>query len=393
MRGKILFITYDNPFVRNTGDSIYTCNILDGLFALGAAIDIIYYDSNNTEAEIGLQDEQKFHNVKIVKFKKKNPLKFIFSTLPGMIVNRKSHEYLLSLNDLLRKNSYHTIFLNHQKMMFAMPSLLKINKKPKLIYTSHNVEYLLSLNLAKYNPSLIKKIVLYQDANKTKWFEKKWVPKFDVITAISEHDADFFSNVYKVKKVQVLRPIMQSEEEIEKIPEIKKVNNVIIAGSFEWKPKKNNLLLFLNANNFPLLLANGVTLTIVGRADPTFVDFINKSFDGVHMTGGVPNLSKYYEKSKIAVIPERLGGGFKLKIVEAALHRSAIFSIKGAITKCNFVKGKHFIEKDTFEELISEIIKVQNKPQSLDEMIEQSYSVAKKEYTMEEIKKNLKEII
>lgn len=393
MNKKILFITYENPFTRNSGDSIYTCNILDGLFGLSNIVDIIYFDSNLKESEINGSDQKKFHKTEVVKFKKKNTLKYIFSSLPGMIVNRKSKEYNLLLENILLNSVYDIIFLNHQKMMFTIPSLLKYKENSKLIYISHNVEYLLSINLVKYNRSFIKKIVYWQDAIKTKLFEKKWNSCFDVITAISEHDANYFRDIYKHLNVQILRPIFNLNEEVNSVHGERKLNNLIIGGSFDWKPKKENLLLFLNAKNFKELENNDIKLIIVGRADPKFVDFVNRTYSGVHMTGGVPSLTPYYQKSGLAIIPERLGGGFKLKIVEAALHRSAIIAIKGAITECNFIKNRHFLEKDTFEELILEIIRIQNEPELLDNLIENAFIVAKQEYTLNKMIDSLEKII
>lgn len=393
MNKKILFITYENPFTRNTGDSIYTCNILDGLFSLSKNIDIIYFDSNQTEAAINKSDQKNFRNEEIIKFENKNPIKFIFSIVPGMIVNRRSNEYIVKLKNILNTESYDAIFLNHQKMMFTIPAILQYKKNAKLIYTSHNVEYLLSANLAKYADSFQKKVIYWQDAIKTRWYEKKWISFFDGVTAISEHDAEYFQQVYKLSKVDILRPVVENKNISTDNFQEKRINKLIIGGSFEWKPKRENLLLFLNAKNFHQLIENGIELKIVGRAENGLIDSVNNNYKGVHMTGAVPSLLPYYNESKIAIIPERLGGGFKLKIAEAALLKSAIFSIKGAITKCNFIKNKHFVEEDTFEELISEIIKVQQKPEALNNLIENAFSIANIEYTSDKIIDALKKVI
>jgi glycosyltransferase involved in cell wall biosynthesis len=393
MEKMILFITYENPFSKNTGDRIYTCNILDGISKLSEHIDIIYFDSNTTESIINSSDQQKFQRIEVVKFKKKKSINFIFSSQPGMIVNRKSNQYLSTLKDILLNESYNTIIVNHQKMMFTIPSLLKFKDNARLIYISHNVEYLLSANLVNNNRSFLKKALYWQDSVKTGWFERKWIDFFDCVTAISEHDADYFKEEYGISKVDILRPIIESNHEDYNQYSKKKINNIIIAGSFEWRPKKDNLLMFLNANNFHELSDNGINLTIVGRADSNFVNYVNNNYNGVQMTGEVLSLLPYYQDAKIAVIPERLGGGFKLKIIEAALYKTAIFAIKGAITKCNFFKNQHFIEKDTFEGLVSEIIKVQQEPEILDDLIENAFLIAKNDHTIDKLTNSLKKVI
>lgn len=393
MNKKVLFVTYENPFTNDSGDRIYSNNILNGLFKLTKHVDIIYFDSNPTESKINSLDQQKFQRTELVKFQRKNSIKFIFSLLPGMIVNRKSKEYLYILKNLMLRESYDTILINHQKMMFTIPCIMKYKGAAKLVYTSHNVEYLLSTNLVRHNSSLIKKIMYWQDSIKTKWYEKKWISFFDSVTAISEHDADYFKKFYKASNVEIIRPVIEFNPEDKDEDSKKEINNIIIAGSFEWRPKRDNLLLLLNAKNFHQLTDHGITTTIVGRADTEFVNLVNKNYKGIHMTGEVASLYPYYQKAKIAIVPERLGGGFKLKVVEAALFKTAIFAIKGAITKCNFIKDLQFIEKESFEELISEIIKFQNEPEKLNNLIENAHSLAKKEYTIDKLMNTLKKVI
>lgn len=396
MSKKILFITYENPFTRDLGDSIYTCNVLDGLVVVAEYVDIIYFDSNPKEAEINKKELLKFRKVECVHWKQKKRSKFVFSSFPGMLVNRYSKEYLARLEKMLSDESYTHIFVNHLKMMYTVPSLLKMRRKSKLIYLSHNVEYLLSKGLAPKSirgllKSPLKQFIRWQDFIKTKTFEKKWITDFDAVTAITEHDADYFKSDYKVSEVLVLRPFFDIDSS--KVdPDKKKINQLIIGGSFTWYPKEENLELFLGAKNFNLLNENGLNIQVVGRAYPPFVNYINNKYEGVEMTGEVEDLIPFYDQAKIAIIPEYLGGGFKLKIIEAAQTKTAIFAIKGAIKKCKFIKGIHYIEFDSFEELISEIIYYQNKAEQLDEMIENAYQLVKKEFTLDKLVNTLKVI-
>ncbi len=392
MNKKVLFITYENPYTQNSGDSIYTCNILDGLGTMNFEIDIIYYDSNEKEKTINNEDSKMFKKLEVVKFIPRHPIKFIFSHYPGMIVNRKSRKFNNQLLEMLKQQEYSFIFVNHHKMLYTLSALLKGRSESKLIYISHNVEYLLSYNLAKYNKSLWKKALHWQDSIKTKWFEKKHLLLFDAVTAISEHDAQYFKDTYEIEKVVIFRPFLKSNTYSLDLAK-KKFNQLIIGGSFDWPPKRENLLMFLNSSNFKKLKTFGIKLIIAGNANSKFVEFVNNTYPGVLMTGAVPSLIPYYDECGIAVIPEILGGGFKLKVLEAAISKTAIFAISGAITKSNFNKKKHFFEKETFEELIEEIIKVQQTPDNLSEKIENAYKVAISDYSLCSLNEQIKFLI
>ena len=173
----------------------------------------------------------------------------------------------------------------------------------------------------------------------------------------------------------------------------KNINEIIIVGSFLWGPKYENLLSFLKSKNFKDLYENNINLTIVGNADPLLVDKINSNYKGVFMTGRVKSVSKYYAKAKIAVVPEILGGGFKLKIAEAALRKTAIFSVKGAITKCNLIKDIHYVEADNFNELIIKIIDYQKREFEIDTMINKAYKTAFKDFSQKKLNLDISKLL
>lgn len=392
-REKILFITYENPFLRDNGDRIYTCNLLDALLDLDCDVNLLAYDSQNSKSDNSAGNDKipKNINLTLLPFKKISKFKIIFSLLPGIIVNRKRKSYLDLVETSLKENKYDCIFVNHFKMVFTLEAILKKCIKSKLIHVSHNAEYLLSLNNAKNSKCLADKLIHWQDAVKTKLYEKKWLHHFDSITTISEHDQDYYDVNFKNFKTSIIRPVFEIDDLISKTK--KNINEIIIVGSFIWGPKIENMLSFLKSKNFKDLYANNINLTIVGNAEPLLVDKINSNYRGVFMTGRVECVSTYYEKAKIAVIPEVLGGGFKLKIAEAALRKTAIFAVKEAITKCNLYKDVHYIEADNFNDLIVKIIDYQKREFEIDTMINKAYETAIKDFCQKRINLDISKLL
>ena len=389
-RQRILFITYENPFLRDNGDRIYTCNLLDSFIDLDCDVSIIGYDFENSNIANNVKMPNNISST-FLPFKKVSKLKIIFIFYPGMIVNRKRKSYLDFLLTHLKENKYDYIFVNHFKMVFALEAILKACLKSKLIYISHNAEFLLSLNNAKNSKSIVDKLIYWQDAIKTKFYEKKWLHHFDSITTISEYDQDYYDVNFTNLKTSIIRPVFEIDDLISKTK--KNINEIIIVGSFLWGPKTENMLSFLKSKNFKDLYANNIHLTIVGNADPLLVDKINSNYNGVFMTGRVESVSTYYAKAKIAVIPEVLGGGFKLKIAEAALRKTAIFAVKGAITKCNLNKDIHYIEAVNFNDLIVKIIDCQKREFEIDTMINKAYETAIKDFSQKRINLDISKLL
>lgn len=122
---------------------------------------------------------------------------------------------------------------------------------------------------------------------------------------------------------------------------------------------------------------------IVGRANQADVDYVNKNFPGIHMTGPVESVVPYYEKSRIAIVPELVGGGFKLKIAEAVQYSKPIVAIKGSVTDRTMVPGTHYIEAETFEDLISKSIELMQNSKLQSELVYNARELFRNRYSIE----------
>ena len=120
---------------------------------------------------------------------------------------------------------------------------------------------------------------------------------------------------------------------------------------------------------------------IVGRANKKDVDYVNKNYPGIHMTGPVETVIPYYEKARIAIVPELVGGGFKLKIAEAVQYSKPIVAIKGSVTDKSMIPGKHYIEADNFDDLIIKSLELMNNPKLQSDLVYNARQLFKNRYT------------
>jgi len=71
-------------------------------------------------------------------------------------------------------------------------------------------------------------------------------------------------------------------------------------------------------------------LQAVGSADESFLRQVRQGTTATHFTGTVPNIEPYLDEARIAIVPERNGGGFKLKVLEYVFNRVPIFALNGS---------------------------------------------------------------
>lgn len=382
-----LFLTYENPFTLDAGDHIYTHSVIKALYDITGEVDIVYYDTNPNQSLIGNYPYGKSY---CVKFVKKNIAAFIFTSRPAPITNRLSQKYLLQVEELIQLKAYDLIVVNHFKMSFLIDPinywLTKYYQFGKTLLITHNSEYLLSVNLSKYHKNIPMRLAYYIDSERIKIYEEKQLNKFDYVSCISENDQDFFEKKYQVNNTLICRPVIYSQG---KNHELKKAKDAIICGSFHWGPKQVNLQKFLNAKNLNLLNDYGIKLYVVGKSDKALVNAINNKYKGVHMTGPVNSTHEYYDKTTMAIVPEKLGGGFKLKVIEAAINKNLIIAIEGAITKSNLKKDVHFIECKSFEDIVTTVTNVVKGAINEVPFINNAYNLVKEEYSEDKLKYQL----
>lgn len=347
---KILFITYNNPEKASKGDDLYSWNIINSIkHDKNIYLHVIaYYEEAKDKEQQYSKLENLVDKLTYVPFIYKNILSIGFSKYPAMISNRKTPQMIKAVVDILQKEKFDAIFVN----MFRLGYLINYIKSFSgiKVFIAHNVETQLSHSTYIYQKNPIKKLAYYLDYIKTKYFERKYINQFDCITTICDVDKEIFTTMFPSKQIEVLPPVIDLDNC--KINTDHVENKFIICGAFHWEPKLINLKLLLSSINIGKYKENGYELMIVGRANKRDVDYVNKNYPGIHMTGPVESVLPYYEKARIAIVPELVGGGFKLKIAEAVQYSKPIVAIKGSVTDKSMIPGKHYIQADTFDDLI-----------------------------------------
>ena len=174
---------------------------------------------------------------------------------------------------------------------------------------------------------------------------------------------------------------------------MKKIKKLIVVGSYTWGPKAQNIKALVSAFDKNNMVTEGFELHIVGRIEEDLAVQLKGICPDIHISGQVEDLEKHYSNCSVALIPEVMGGGFKLKVAEAAMFKKAIFSVKGAITKSNLKPKHHFNESRDLDGMMLSLIECVKNPQELWQIAELAYETVNAEYTQETLSNGLKTLL
>lgn len=377
---NILYLTYANPEKENRGDHRYTMDTLRIFKQANTHIHLVLMEDldNPYQKEKSLLNRY-CNKITIVPFKAKSLAKMVLSKYPASIANRYSRAFVDEVKKVLNQEIVDVIVVNHFKLSYIVEYLKEFPQKKVVI--THDIEQDLSKSVYQGMSNIVKKLVYFWDYIKVKHYEDKYIKQYDLITTICDADKEYFSNVTQ-KNTILLTPIVNigepQHETAGKTHHGRK--NVIVCGNWKWGPKLENLKMLLAAKNFHALSEAGIEVTIVGHADKKTIQEVSSKYENVKMTGSVESVLPFYKEADVALVPELLGGGFKLKIAEAVSQNIPFIAIKEALTDEDMKNGENCICVSNFEEMVvATIALLSNK----DSLAENARTMMRKKYSLE----------
>lgn len=205
-----------------------------------------------------------------------------------------------------------------------------------------------------FEQSIVNKIILWRLKN----LEKKFLRQYHNILICSQLDKDKLKSIYQKANVNIVPNRININDNY---PEetIKDKMEILFVGSMDYPPNEDGVLWFVN-NIYPIIKEKTkleLILYIVGF-DPT--EEIKKldEHNDVIVTGGVESIAPYYENCNLTIVPIRMGGGTRIKILEAMSYNRAVVSTTIGVEGLDFEKGKDIIIADTPDDFANSCIKL-----------------------------------
>jgi polysaccharide biosynthesis protein PslH len=217
--------------------------------------------------------------------------------------------------------------------------------------------------------------------HKHRQYLKRLMRNFSVGTVVSVREKELLSlAVPDYKNVEII-PNCVSLEAYADIAEEPEPDTLIFAGSFSYRPNYDAMIWFLR-EVYPLIQAEvpGVRLTITGdhRNLPL------PSSRGVTLTGFVDDVRPYVARSWVSLAPLQVGGGTRLKILEAmALQSPVVATAKGA-EGLAVESGKHLLVADSPVAFAEAVVRILQDRALRDQIAENAYRLVGEQYDWKE---------
>lgn len=195
-----------------------------------------------------------------------------------------------------------------------------------VVLDEQNVEYDVLRRVVSVTRALPRKLYNYVDFLKLRSEEQHTWRSVDACAVTSSRDEDFVKRVAPGTRTAVVPNAVDVERFTPGSPDLDR-GTLLFFGEMGYYPNTDAMLFFLSEVLPRLRRSNpSARLVIVGPSAPKAI--LRWASTDVIVTGAVPDVRPYIEAARAVVVPLRVGGGTRLKILEAMAMGKPVVSTR-----------------------------------------------------------------
>ena len=210
-----------------------------------------------------------------------------------------------------------------------------------------------------YDPSWMDRLFFWPEWAKVVRYEKRNYAQFDLAGVVSEADG---------RLVQRRCPNLHTElvpngvdlDYFRPIPKSTSSHTLLYFGHFGYPPNSDAIRYFC-ADILPLIrkAIPDVQVLVAGRRPPQELS----SIEGVQVLGFVPDIRTSLAQAAVVIVPLRVGGGSRIKILEALAMEKAVVSTTLGAEGLEVTHEEHVMLADRPADFADSVIRLLENPQ------------------------------
>ncbi len=252
-------------------------------------------------------------------------------------------------------------------------------RNTRVILDEHNIEYEVFQRMSESERSIPRRAFNRVEHARFRRFEERWWARVDGCVVTSEREAP----IVRARAPQTPLAVVPNGVDLEYFaPSMSSVqpHTVVFNGILTYRPNLDAAR-YLIEEIWPLVLRRcpEAQLKVVGRM--TDVDVRDLLRPGVELLGEVPDIRPHLANAAVVAVPVRIGGGTRLKVVEALAMGKAIVSTSLGCEGVVVRDGEHLLIGDDPGAFASKVLDLFDNPGLAGELgrtgrqvVEQNYS-------------------
>lgn len=260
------------------------------------------------------------------------------------------------------------------------------------VIIAHNIESLIWQRYVESETNSLKKWYLRQQWRKFHRVEQRLFNEVECVVTVSPEDQELAKKEFGITHTAVVDNGVDCAHfaELSRSPERA---SVLFLGSLDWRPNMDAATLLLD-RIFPLVRQQEpeARLAIVGRRPPQWLVARVAGMAGVELYADVPDVRPYLARATAMTVPLRIGGGSRLKILEAMAAGTPVVSSRVGAEGLSVTADEHLKVSDSVEEHAAMLVEAIRQPAEMAALSDNALALVRQRYDWESLSRRLEEV-
>ena len=356
---KVIVIDEWFPWPLESGKKIRTYNLIT---RLAKEYEIIYLAYANLSIEQEKATELERRGIKTIAVNdcriKKWTIPFYLSVIMNFFSSKPYSTYYHIKKDFISKLK-ETIEQENPQLIHCewtnlAPFLEYVDKIPTVI-TAHNIESDIWYRLASSGGNIFSRMVGRNQAHKIEKLERQWYPKVNLCIAVSDEDKKIIESygasasiVENGVDVNYYSQIVSEAEDY----------SIAFTASFDTFSNQDGAYYFIE-EIYPLIKQKQphAKLKLIGKSPPERFWKYAQDDSSIFVSGTIPDIRTELSRALVSIVPLRIGGGTRLKILEALAMKKPVVSTSIGAEGLKVSNGSNILLADTPEDFALAVLK------------------------------------
>lgn len=311
------------------------------------------------------------------------------------LVSRHSYQYISHYNAAMQEAIKELLAreaIDLVQIEFSQMGYYQLTQGMPCVLDEHNVEYELLERSFESSPTSIRKLYNYLEWRKFKADEIAVCNKFTRTLTTSERDKRILAKQASTTQFEVIPNGVDSDYFTPPDAPQRDADTILFTGTINYYPNTDGLAWFLE-NIYPRLKAKRPTikLIIAGRDPPEQITRYTND-PSITITGFVEDIRDCFNQASLAIVPLRIGGGTRLKILEAWSMKLPVVSTSVGAEGLEYEPNESIVIADEAEAFAESIVHLLNDKALQEKLAEKGRKLAIERYDWRSVTQTLERV-
>ena len=343
---RVLYFCPHQVWPTNTGarlrnfhlaNAVGSCQSVTLLQILQPGQAVLTSPPNNFERVLSVEKSRSYTVGKV--------LRGMIGPVPVTVLNYTAASVNRYLKEILENGNFDLVQLESVHLISYLKTIRSMASKPRVVLDWHNIESELMERYACSTKNPAKRIVANRTASLLAKVELEALASCNAHTVVSEREKEKLINRCPSATIKVI-PNGVDTASFQGENQAADQTSLLFVGSMDYHANEEAMLWFFH-EVWPKLSADlpELKFVVAGRNPSAAVK--QMSSERVKVTGTVDDVRPYYDSAAAVIVPLRVGGGTRLKILEAMAAGVPVISTRLGAEGLKVIDGKNILLADS----------------------------------------------